>query len=167
VETRIVARGRSRPRPTRASCGSAGQACSRAITTRRGDDKGVRPRSNGGAAWFRTGDTVTRDPFAQRRALPDPRSDEASISQERGYKLSALEIEEVLRDHPGVAEVAVVGVADEAWGERVVACVVRRGEKTCDGGALRAFCRERLAAYKVPKDMIFLEELPKTLWAKS
>jgi len=52
---------------------------------------------------------------AQRRALPDPRSTSVDILKSGGYKLSALEIEEVLRDHPGVAEVAVVGVADEAW----------------------------------------------------
>ena len=71
----------------------------------------------------------------------------------RFARLSALEIEEVLRDHESVAEVAVVGVPDETWGERVVACVVPREGHSCDEVAIRAFAKERLATYKVPKDV--------------
>lgn len=116
--------------------------------------------------WFRTGDTVVRD-----RALPDAPyrilgRTSVDILKSGGYKLSALEIEEVLREHPGVSEVAVVGIPDEAWGERVVAAIVARAGQTCDGDALRAFAKARLAAYKVPKDFVFMQELPKNALGK-
>jgi malonyl-CoA/methylmalonyl-CoA synthetase len=126
--------------------------------------------SPAGARWFRTGDTVTRDAAkegAPFRILGRTRVD---IMKSGGYKLSALEIEEVLREHPAVSEVAVVGVPDEAWGERVVACVVARktgaGAPPCDAAALRDFTRERLAPYKVPKDVVFLADLPKNALGK-
>ncbi len=118
----------------------------------------------GGAPWFRTGDTVTREPAGAFKILGRTSVD---ILKSGGYKLSALEIEEVLREHPAVGEVAVVGVPDEAWGERVVACVVRKGPAAADdAAALRAFAKERLAAYKVPKEVLFLAELPKNALGK-
>ncbi|MBX3188374.1 MAG: AMP-binding protein [Labilithrix sp.] len=128
---------------------------------------------DGGAPWFKTGDTVTRDASASGSEAPFKILGRTSVDilKSGGYKLSALEIEEALRDHPEVAEVAVVGVPDEAWGERVVACVVRRppsdpGAAACDAGALRAFVRARLAPYKVPKDVLFVGELPKNALGK-
>jgi malonyl-CoA/methylmalonyl-CoA synthetase len=124
------------------------------------------PDPKGGAPWFRTGDTVTRDASLEGAPFKILGRTSVDILKSGGYKLSALEIEEVLREHAAVAEVAVVGVADEAWGERVVACVVRRGDGTCDAADLRAFARERLAPYKVPKDVLFLEELPKNALGK-
>jgi malonyl-CoA/methylmalonyl-CoA synthetase len=116
--------------------------------------------------WFRTGDTVVRD-----RSLPDAPfrilgRTSVDILKSGGYKLSALEIEEVLREHPDVAEVAVVGIPDEAWGERVVAAIVARPQKRCDEATLRAFAKARLAAYKVPKQFVFMEELPKNALGK-
>ena len=97
---------------------------------------------------FRTGDTGVRDDDGDVRLLGRTSID---ILKSGGYKLSALEIEEVLRDHPAVAEVAVIGVPDETWGERVTACVVaaRGARPTLD--ELQAFARERLAPYKVPR----------------
>lgn len=106
--------------------------------------------------WFRTGDTVTRSEDGTIRILGRSSVD---ILKSGGYKLSALEIEEALREHPAVAEVAVVGVPDETWGDRVVACVVPRGE--LDADALRAFAKERLAPYKVPKEVRLFAELPR------
>ncbi|MDB4947142.1 MAG: O-succinylbenzoic acid--CoA ligase [Labilithrix sp.] len=117
----------------------------------------------GGPPWFRTGDTVTREPSGAFKILGRTSVD---ILKSGGYKLSALEIEEVLREHPAVLEVAVVGVPDEAWGDRVVACIVPRPAAGPDAGALRAFAKERLAAYKVPKDFVFLDELPKNALGK-
>jgi malonyl-CoA/methylmalonyl-CoA synthetase len=115
--------------------------------------------------WFKTGDTVTRiGPSGPFKILGRTSVD---ILKSGGYKLSALEIEEVLREHPSVGEVAVVGLPDEAWGERVVACVVRsNAAPACDAAALRAFTKERLASYKVPKDIVFLAELPKNALGK-
>jgi malonyl-CoA/methylmalonyl-CoA synthetase len=90
------------------------------------------------------------------------------ILKSGGYKLSALEIEEVLREHPSVGEVAVVGLPDEAWGERVVAAVVPRGGLTQPvmAEALRDFCRGRMAPYKVPRQVVLLDELPRNALGK-
>jgi len=121
--------------------------------------------TDAGTRWFRTGDTVARDEDGYLRILGRTSVD---ILKSGGYKLSALEIEETLREHPGVAEVAVVGVADATWGERVVACVVPRPglEATCSEDALRGFARERLASYKVPKTVVLLTELPRNAVGK-
>jgi malonyl-CoA/methylmalonyl-CoA synthetase len=118
-----------------------------------------------GTRWFKTGDTVARDPDGYVRILGRTSVD---ILKSGGYKLSALEIEEVLREHAAVAEVAVVGVADATWGERVVACVVPREgrEDECAEDALRSFARERLAPYKVPKQVVHLRELPRNAVGK-
>jgi malonyl-CoA/methylmalonyl-CoA synthetase len=118
-----------------------------------------------GTRWFRTGDTVARDDDGYVRILGRTSVD---ILKSGGYKLSALEIEEAMREHAAVAEVAVVGVADETWGERVVACVVphagRDGE--CGEDALRGFLRERLAPYKVPRQVVLMRELPRNAVGK-
>jgi malonyl-CoA/methylmalonyl-CoA synthetase len=119
-----------------------------------------------GAPWFRTGDTVTRatsGPGAPFRILGRTSVD---ILKSGGYKLSALEIEEALREHGAVAEVAVVGLPDEAWGDRVVACVVVRPGEALTAEELRAFVRARLAPYKVPKEVRFVTELPKNALGK-
>jgi len=120
---------------------------------------------DGDVRWFKTGDTVARDPDGYLRILGRTSVD---ILKSGGYKLSALEIEEALREHDAVAEVAVVGVPDEVWGDRVVACVVARAgrEDECAEAALRAFAKERLAPYKVPKQVIVLAELPRNAIGK-
>jgi malonyl-CoA/methylmalonyl-CoA synthetase len=119
----------------------------------------------GGARWFRTGDTVARDPDGYVRILGRTSVD---ILKSGGYKLSALEIEEALREHAAVAEVAVVGVPDETWGERVVACVVPRAgrDAECTEDALRGFVRERLAPYKAPRQVVLMRELPRNAVGK-
>jgi len=118
----------------------------------------------GGRPWFRTGDTVTREATGAFKILGRTSVD---ILKSGGYKLSALEIEEVLREHPAVGEVAVIGMPDEAWGERVVACVVRKpAGPEPDSATLRAFAKERLAPYKVPKDVLIFDELPKNALGK-
>jgi malonyl-CoA/methylmalonyl-CoA synthetase len=115
--------------------------------------------------WFRTGDTVTTDADGYFKILGRTSVD---ILKSGGYKLSALEIEEVLREHPAIAECAVVGVPDETWGERVVACVLARPgqEGACGAEGVRAFAKERLAAYKVPKDVVVMTELPRNAIGK-
>jgi malonyl-CoA/methylmalonyl-CoA synthetase len=118
-----------------------------------------------GRTWFRTGDTVTRDgahgPF---KILGRTSQD---ILKSGGYKLSALEIEEVLREHPLVSEVAVIGLSDEVWGDRVVACIVAKGHVSAGAeDGLRAFAKEKLAFYKVPKEFVLLAELPKNTLGK-
>jgi malonyl-CoA/methylmalonyl-CoA synthetase len=111
-----------------------------------------------GERWFKTGDTVSLEKDYVRvlgRTSVD-------IIKSGGYKLSALEIEEALREHPAVAEIAVIGIPDATWGERVVACVVAREGHAdeCSEERLRAFTRERLAPYKVPRQVVVMRELP-------
>jgi malonyl-CoA/methylmalonyl-CoA synthetase len=115
--------------------------------------------------WFKTGDTVVREADGYFKILGRTSVD---ILKSGGYKLSALEIEEVLREHPAVAEVAVVGLPDETWGERVVACVIAREgqEAACGEDLLRAFAKERLASYKVPKTVVIVRELPRNAVGK-
>jgi long-chain acyl-CoA synthetase len=83
-----------------------------------------------------------------------------------GYQVWPREIEEVLASHPAIAEVGVAGVADDLKGEAVKAWVVLRAGQTATESDLRAFCREKLAPYKVPSRIEFRSELPKTMVGK-
>ena len=69
-------------------------------------------------------------------------------------------MENALSTHPGVASVAVIGVPDPRWGEAVMACVIRKGGVDLDEAALLAHARERLAGYKVPKKITFMDSFP-------
>ncbi len=120
---------------------------------------------DGGAPWFMTGDTVRRDANGVFKILGRTSID---ILKSGGYKLSALEIEEVIREHDDVSEVAVIGVPDEEWGDRVVACIVAKPNAAdrISTDKIRAFCKEKLAAYKVPKDAFVFETLPRNAMGK-
>ena len=78
-----------------------------------------------------------------------------------GFNVYPREVEEVLYEHPAVLEVAVIGVPDEALGEEVGAAVVRRPGSEVDAEDIRAFVKERVAAYKYPRHIWFPDELPK------
>jgi malonyl-CoA/methylmalonyl-CoA synthetase len=111
--------------------------------------------------WFRTGDVAVHDPDGYRllgRSSVD-------IIKTGGEKVSALEIEEVYRTHPDVADAAVVGVADPDWGERVCMALVLRPGARADGD-LRAWGKERMAAYKVPSRFVVVDELPRNALGK-
>ncbi|MDP9204791.1 MAG: long-chain fatty acid--CoA ligase [Gemmatimonadota bacterium] len=79
-----------------------------------------------------------------------------------GFQVWPREIEEVISAHPAVAEVGVVGLPDKMRGETVKAWIVLRADQNTSGAELKAFCRERLAPYKVPGKYEFVTELPKT-----
>lgn len=83
-----------------------------------------------------------------------------------GENVSPDEVEAVLLGHPDVADAAVVGRPDAEWGEAVVAHVVAAPGRAVEPGALRAFCRDRLAGYKVPKAFEPAQELPRTMSGK-
>ena len=112
--------------------------------------------------WFATGDITVREEGSFRifgRKSTD-------IIKTGGFKVSALEIEEVIRTHPVVAECAVVGVEDLEWGERVcVAVVLRQGETLCLDD-LRAWAKQRMAPYKVPSRILVLDDLPRNAMGK-
>lgn len=115
------------------------------------------------AGRFRTGDTGTRDEHGVIRLLGRTSVD---IIKSGGYKLSALEIEAALLEHPAIAEVAVIGVPDATWGERVTACVVLRAGQTLSLADLQAFATGRLARYKLPRDLRLLAALPRNAMGK-
>lgn len=77
-----------------------------------------------------------------------------------GENIYPAEIESVLMAHPAVANIAVVGKADEYWGERVVAVVILAAGETLSLDELRAYCDQRLARYKIPKELIVTTEFP-------
>jgi long-chain acyl-CoA synthetase len=79
-----------------------------------------------------------------------------------GENVYPIEVEEALSHHPAVAEVAVIGVPDERWGEAVTALVVPRPGAATSGADLVAFARERLAGYKLPRSIHFVDDLPRT-----
>ncbi|MEC3976111.1 class I adenylate-forming enzyme family protein [Amycolatopsis sp. H20-H5] len=83
-----------------------------------------------------------------------------------GFKVWPREVEDVLYTHPAVREAAVVGVPDDYRGETVKAYVSARPGSTADPLELVAYCKERLAAYKYPRDVVVLDELPKTVSGK-
>jgi malonyl-CoA/methylmalonyl-CoA synthetase len=112
--------------------------------------------------WFRTGDTAVVED-GRYRILGRSSVD---IIKTGGYKVSALEIEEVLRAHPAIGECAVVGIADEEWGERIsVAAELRRGA-SLDLDALKGWAKERLAPYKVPRALTCVDALPRNAMGK-
>jgi malonyl-CoA/methylmalonyl-CoA synthetase len=112
--------------------------------------------------WFRTGDVAVVEGGSYRilgRSSVD-------ILKTGGEKISALEVEDVLRAHGGVADCAVVGVADPEWGERVCAAVVRRENADISEAELRSYAKGVLAPYKVPKQILLVTELPRNAMGK-
>jgi long-chain acyl-CoA synthetase len=79
-----------------------------------------------------------------------------------GENVYPIEVEEALAHHPAVADVAVIGTPDERWGETVKALVVLRDGSSPSPEELVAFARERLAGYKLPRSVEFVDELPRT-----
>jgi len=112
--------------------------------------------------WFRTGDVAVSE-NGRYRILGRMNMD---ILKTGGHKVSALEVEEQLREHSAVAECAVVGVPDAEWGERVAAAVVLREGEKLDLERLRNWAKERLATYKVPSRLLIVDALPRNAMGK-
>lgn len=108
--------------------------------------------------WYHSGDIAIRD--AEGLYYIHDRLKDMIVSG--GENIYSTEIESVLSTHEAVAAVAVIGVPDERWGEAVKACVVLGAGKTATESDLLAFCRTRLAGYKVPKSIDFHEQFPMT-----
>ena len=114
--------------------------------------------------WFRTGDEGLEGDGGSYRILGRRNVD---IVKTGGYKVSALEVEELYRTHPAIRDLAVVGLPDSEWGERICAAwVPADGFDAEDGPALRAWGKERLAPYKVPHDFIAVDVLPRSAMGK-
>ena len=112
--------------------------------------------------WFRTGDVAIMEDGTYRilgRSSVD-------IIKTGGFKVSALEVEDVLREHPAISDCAVVAMEDLEWGERVCAALVLAKESSLTLEELRDWSRERLAPYKMPSRMIPVSELPRNAMGK-
>lgn len=112
--------------------------------------------------WFKTGDVAIEENGYYRimgRSSVD-------IIKSGGYKISALEIEEVLRTHPSIKDCAVVGLENEEWGELVAAALVSKDGEAIDTAALDVWIRERIPAYRVPRKYIEVIELPRNAMGK-
>ena len=112
--------------------------------------------------WFQTGDEgILEDGYYRilgRRSV--------DILKTGGYKVSALEIEEAFRGHPAVADLAVVGVEDTDWGERVCAAWIPAGSDRPGEADLREWGKQRLAPYKVPRTFLAVDDLPRNAMGK-
>lgn len=111
--------------------------------------------------WFKTGDVAHVD----RGYYKILGRNSVDIIKSGGYKLSALEIEEVLRQHTHVDDCGVVGLPDDEWGELVAAVIVLKNA-ALSAIELNEWLRERLPAYKVPRKYIFVAELPRNAMGK-
>jgi long-chain acyl-CoA synthetase len=119
-------------------------------------------RSHDGATWLHTGDLGYLDEDGYLFIVDRKKE----LIKTSGYQVWPREIEEALAAHPAVAEVGVAGVADPSKGEVAKAWVVLRPGAQATVEELRAWCRERLAPFKVPAQVEFRDELPKTLVGK-
>jgi fatty-acyl-CoA synthase len=112
--------------------------------------------------WFHTGDGGTIDDEGYL-TISDRKKD---VIISGGENVSSIETEDALFSHPAVAEVAVIGVPDEKWGELILALVVLAPGASASEDDLREHCRTKLAGYKVPKRIEFRDELARTATGK-
>ena len=112
--------------------------------------------------WLRTGDLGYLDAEGYLSVV-DRRED---LIVSGGENVYPAEVEAALLAHPAVAEAVVVGVPDPEWGQRVVAAVRLVAGATVSAGELQAWCRQRLAGYKVPKEIRIVAELPRNATGK-
>jgi fatty-acyl-CoA synthase len=141
--------------------GEQGEICARGYQTmlRYFDMPAETTATLGGDGWLRTGDLGTMDERGYLRITGRLKD----MIIRGGENIYPREIEDVLFSHPDVSEVAVLGIADERWGERVVA-VIKPADPASppDPAALHAYCREHLAKYKTPADWYFVDAYPAT-----
>ncbi len=124
------------------------------------DEEGTETAFRGG--WFHTGDLGVMHPdgYCELR----DRAKDVVISG--GENISTVEVEQAIMSHPAVLEVAVVGSPDPKWGERPKAFVVLKAGKEATDKEVIAHVRTKIAHYKSPRDVVFLDELPKTSTGK-
>ncbi|PCJ94970.1 MAG: long-chain fatty acid--CoA ligase [Flavobacteriaceae bacterium] len=111
--------------------------------------------------WFKTGDIAALDEGSYKILGRNS----VDIIKSGGYKISALEIEEVLRSHPQIKDCGVVGIPNDEWGEIIGASLVL-DTKDFDIEALKVWLKEKLPGYKSPRKYIFQEDLPRNVMGK-
>ena len=112
--------------------------------------------------WIKSGDMAHRDDEGFFYIV-DRKKDMILTGGENVY---SREVEDVLYNHPAVSEAAVIGLPDPTWGERVTAVVVLRSGAAATDKEIMATARDRLAGFKTPKQVVFIDELPKNVSGK-
>lgn len=112
--------------------------------------------------WFRTGDVA----IMERGYCRIMGRQSVDIIKSGGYKLSALEIESVCLEHPAIQEAAVVGVADETWGEVVALAAVLKSDEQLSLESLQEWCQDRLSNYRIPRRLLTVDKLPRNAMGK-
>lgn len=111
--------------------------------------------------WFKTGDIAVFEDGAYRILGRNS----VDIIKSGGYKISALEIEEVLRKHPAVKDCGVVGIPDEEWGELIGASLIL-ADQSVSIDSVKKWMKDKIAAYKLPRKYIVQEDLPRNVMGK-
>ena len=174
VELRTETVGRVHPHvevkivePASGACvpiGEPGELCTRGYSVMLGywDEPEKTAEAIDGAGWMHTGDLATMDAGGYVRIVG--RSKDMIIRG--GENVYPREVEEFLYTHPAIADVQVVGVPDDRYGEEIAAFVITRDGTELDADAVRDYCRERIARYKVPRYVIAVDEFPMTVTGK-
>ncbi len=160
VEVKIVdpATGRVVPR------GEAGELCTRGYGVMLGywDEPGKTAEAIDSARWMHTGDLATMDADGYCNIVGRIKD----MVIRGGENVYPREVEEFLHAHPDILDVHVIGVPDERYGEELCACVRLREGAALEAEQLRAFCRGRLAHFKIPRYVLAFDELPMTVTGK-
>lgn len=112
--------------------------------------------------WFCTGDVAV----VEKGYYKILGRSSIDIIKTGGYKVSALEIEEILRTHPEIRECAVVGIEDSEWGEMVSAVIIPNSDRSLSLNDLKEWASEKMASYKIPRRLLVLDELPRNVMGK-
>lgn len=152
VEAKIVdVEGKEMPR------GETGEILYRSSTVMKGyykDEEKTKEVLEDG--WFRSGDLGYFDESGEIRVVDRIKE----CINTGGEKVFPLEVEEIIQNHPDVADVCVIGVPDEEWGNTIRAVVQLREGGTVEAQEIMDFCRDKLAGYKIPRSVVFTEALP-------
>ena len=111
--------------------------------------------------WFKTGDIAVFENGSYKILGRDS----VDIIKSGGYKISALEIEEVLRKHPAINDCAVVGIPDEEWGEIIGASLIMTSDQETIGG-IKEWLKDKLPGYKIPRKYLIQIDLPRNVMGK-
>ena len=146
------------------ACGQPGEFCTRGYSVMRGywDEPERSAEAIDADGWMHTGDLATIDEYGYAKIVG--RSKDMVIRG--GENVYPREVEEFLYGHPAIADVQVVGVPDERFGEELLACVVAKPDADIDEEQVRDFCRGKIAHYKVPRYVKFVDGFPMTVTGK-
>jgi long-chain acyl-CoA synthetase len=152
------------PHGTEVAAGDKGEICIRGRNIMKGylDNPEATQAAFWEGDWFRSGDIGVFDDNGYL-FIVDRLKDMIITGGENVY---SLEVEEVFYTYPDVQECAVIGLPDEDWGERVVACIIPKPDKSIDEDEMKTFLKSRLSPFKVPKEYRVVEDFPRSAAGK-